>query len=251
MGAGEGSGRMRRGGLALLARIGRHAGTPAAPHDLASRLVAAGSPFGMSPADAMAAKGGATLAGLALALPLGPLLPGRLGLLVTVALPAGSFLALDVWLLRRTRRRAQELERELPDLLDLLRVAIGAGLPLERALGEVGRRTGGLLAREWRTFAAEVELGVPRAQALARLSLRCPGPRIATLARSLERAARHGAPLGDALAAQAREARAAHARRLNEQAARAAPKIQLVVALLLVPSVLLLVGAALLAAFAG
>nr|WP_246345751.1 type II secretion system F family protein [Conexibacter arvalis] len=143
------------------------------------------------------------------------------------------------------------MERELPDLLDLLRVAVGAGLPLERALGDIGRRTGGLLAREWRTFAAQVELGLPRERALELLGRRCPSVRVAVLVRSLERAARHGAPLGETLSAQAREARAADARRLDERAARAAPKIQLVVALLLVPSVLLLVGAAMLAAFTG
>jgi tight adherence protein C len=48
------------------------------------------------------------------------------------------------------------------------------------------------------------------------------------------------------VAAQARDARFALARAAREEAARAGPKIQLVVALLLVPSVLLLVAAALL-----
>ena len=140
---------------------------------------------------------------------------------------------------------------ELPDLLDLLRVALGAGLSLERALAEVARRDRGLLAREWRTAAIEVELGVPRERALAGLAARCPCEGIVPLVRALERGARHGTPLADALAAQAVEARAAHARRLVERAARAAPQIQLVVAVLLVPSVLLLVAAALLASFVG
>ena len=68
---------------------------------------------------------------------------------------------------------------------------------------------------------------------------------------ALERAGRHGAPLGETLASQARGARLAHRREIEERAARAAPKIQLVVALLLVPSVLLLVAAALAAALIG
>jgi tight adherence protein C len=243
--------RLRDRLLALLARLGRRAGPAAVPGDLARRLVAAGSPFGMDAADAMAVRAGAAVAGLAVAVPLGQALPGRLGPVVAVALPAAAFLALDLWLLRRARQRGAAMERELADLLDLLRVAVGAGLPLDRALGEVGRRTTGLLACEWRTFAAQVELGLPREQALALLTERCPSARVAALVRTLERAARHGAPVGEALAAQAREARAAEARRLHERAARAAPKIQLVVALLLVPSVLLLVGAALLTAFVG
>ena len=82
---------------------------------------------------------------------------------------------------------------------------------------------------------------------MQRLVRRCPLPGMAVLVAALERAERHGAPLSETLAAQAREAREARARHLREQAAKAAPKIQLVVALLLVPSVMLLVAAALLA----
>ena len=72
---------------------------------------------------------------------------------------------------------------------------------------------------------------------------------MAALVAALQRADRHGAPLAPALAALAADARAARARAVREQAAKAAPKIQLVVALLLVPAVMLLVGAALAAAF--
>ncbi len=72
-----------------------------------------------------------------------------------------------------------------------------------------------------------------------------PLPEIHALVGALERARRHGAPLAETLAAQARAARFALARRIRDDAARAGPKIQLVVALLLVPSVLLLVAAAL------
>jgi tight adherence protein C len=123
---------------------------------------------------------------------------------------------------------------------------VEAGLPVARALGEVGRRHRGPLAREWRATAERLALGVPRDDALDRLTRRCALPAVATLAATLRRAERHGSPLAGALAAQAADARAERARRIRERAARAGPKIQLVVALLLVPSVLLLVAAALL-----
>jgi tight adherence protein C len=77
---------------------------------------------------------------------------------------------------------------------------------------------------------------------------RAPLAEVQALVAALERARRHGVPLADTLQAQARDARFALARHAREEAARAGPKIQLVVALLLVPSVLLLVAAALLAA---
>ncbi len=74
---------------------------------------------------------------------------------------------------------------------------------------------------------------------------------IAQLVAALERSRVYGTPLAAQLSAQARDARLALAHRIQEEAARAGPKIQLVIALLLVPSVLLLVAAALLAALVG
>ena len=63
----------------------------------------------------------------------------------------------------------------------------------------------------------------------------------------IERSRRYGSPLAEQLTSQASALRAAQHRRVEEHAARAAPKIQLAVALLLVPSVLLMIAAGLLA----
>jgi tight adherence protein C len=231
--------------LAVLARMGRHLGAPAPPAELAARIDAAGAPAGLRVADVMAIKAAAALLTLPVALPLAAALPGRLGPVAAVAAPAGGFFGPDLWLARRVRRRARAMAAELPDVLDLLRVAVDAGLAPARALGEVGRRRHGPLAAELRAAAARIALGEPRARVLARLERRCPAEGVAPLVAALARTERHGAPLGPALAALAADARARHAQRLRERAARAAPKIQLVVALLLVPAVMLLVGAAL------
>ena len=63
----------------------------------------------------------------------------------------------------------------------------------------------------------------------------------------IERSRRYGSPLSEQLSDQASSLRAVQSRRVEEHAARAAPKIQLAVALLLVPSVLLMIAAGLLA----
>jgi tight adherence protein C len=237
--------------VTLLARLGRRLGAPAPPRDLAERIDAAGAPLGLTVADAMAVKGAGALVALLAGAPLAASLPGRLPLVGAVALPAAGWFALDLVLARRTRRRARHMARELPDLLDLLRVSVEAGLPLQRALAEVGRRHNGPLAAELERVSGEITLGIPRDDAMEALTRRCPLPGVKSLVAAVERAHRHGAPLAGTLAAQAREARAARARRIRDRAARAAPKIQLVVALLLVPSVLLLVAAALLASLVG
>jgi tight adherence protein C len=249
LGARDRSPRAGRGrATAVLAGLGRRLGVTAAPDDLAARLDAAGLPAGVTAAEVMAVKWGGAVAAAIAALPVATLLPGRLGPVAVAAAPAAAFLAPDLWLARRTRRRSAAMAAELADVLDLLHVAVTAGLTPLRALGEVGRRRGGPLAAELRATATRTALGVPRADALARLKRGCPLEGVAALVAAIGRAERHGAPLAPALRALAADARAQRAQRLRERAARAAPKIQLVVALLLVPAVMLLVGACLAAA---
>jgi tight adherence protein C len=233
---------------ALLAALGARLGVPAAPDDLARRLDAAGAPPGLAVGDVMALKWGAAAAGGLAGLGLATVLPGRLGLVAIAAAPAGAFVAPDALVARRARRRQIAVADELADVLDLLHVAIEAGLAPMRALGEVGRRRGGVLAGELAAVAARAALGVPRAEALERLARRCPSDGVAALVAAIRRTERHGSPLAPALHALAADARAQRAQSLRERAARAAPKIQLVVALLLVPATMLLVGAALAAA---
>jgi tight adherence protein C len=101
------------------------------------------------------------------------------------------------------------------------------------------------VATELRVVAQRLELGMPRTEALGRLHRALPVPAIGQLTAAIVRADRHGAPLGPALTALALEARADRARALHDQAARAAPRIQLAIALLLVPAVLFVVAAGL------
>jgi tight adherence protein C len=235
-------------GLAVAGSALRRGTGARAPLSLEQRIAAAGAPAGLGPRELIAAKLATMLCGAGVGTLLGAAAPGRLGPLLVVAAPAAAFLAPDWWLRRRAGERAHAARRELPALLDLLRVTVDAGLPPAAAFAAVGERASGTLATEWRTVGGMCALGVPLREALAGLEARLPMPEVRSLVSALDRAARHGAPLSDTLAAQARDARLAMRRQIVEEAARAAPKIQLVVALLLVPSVLLLVAAALAAA---
>jgi tight adherence protein C len=191
---------------------------------------------------------GAALVAGAAGLLAGLLLPGRLALLVAVVAPVLGYVAPDIWRARRRAEHVAAVRRDLPALLDLLGVAVEAGLSLPGALAEVGRRSRAPLARSWAGIAAQVAVGVPLADALEAHRRELRIPEIDSFTGALVRAARHGAPIADTLAAQAREARLVRRRAIQVEAARAGPKMQLVVALLLVPSVMLLVAAALVAA---
>ena len=236
-------------GLLLRARLRRSPRSPA-PASRGDLRPASRRPDvrpGWACAKLMAAKvAAAVLLGVA-SLPFAALAPGRLGLLLVLGAPAAGFLAPDLWLARVAAERGRRVRRELPALLDILRVSVEAGGSLPEALRAVGERSRRpARARVGARWGGEVALGVPLADALAEHGASgCRCRRSTPWWRALERAARHGAPLAETLAAQARAARFALARRIRDDAARAGPKIQLVVALLLVPSVLLLVAAAL------
>ena len=110
-------------------------------------------------------------------------------------------------------------------------------------LEQLARAGEGPLAEELRVTVAELSCGTPLGAALRSLRARVPGSELATLVASIERSRRFGSPLADQLRRQSSALRRDSRRAVEERAARAAPKIQLVVALVLVPSVLLMIAA--------
>lgn len=187
------------------------------------------------------------LAGGAMGLLVSPTAPGRVSLLVAIGLPMAGFFAPDALLERRARRRHRRLVAALPDALDLLAVSAGTGRGPAAGIEQLARAGEGPLAEELRLAVAEISCGVPLSDALGSLRSRVPGPELARLVAAVERSRRFGSPLADQLRRQATGLRRDSRRAVEEHAARAAPKIQLVVALVLVPSVLLMIAAALIA----
>jgi tight adherence protein C len=187
------------------------------------------------------------VAGGVAAIAAAPAAPGRTSLLVAVALPAAGFVLPDALLERQARHRHRRLLSSLPDAIDLLAIGSAAGRSPAAGFAEIARAGSGPLAEELRIAVAEIDCGQPLDEALAMLRERVPGSEIATLCASIERSRRFGSPLADQLRRQAAALRRDQRRAVEERAARAAPKIQLVVALVLVPSVLLMIAAALIA----
>jgi tight adherence protein C len=194
----------------------------------------------------LAAKLAGALAGLLLATVAAPGAPGRLSVVVFAGLPVAGFLGPDALLERRARQRLRALRGGLPGALDLLAVGASAGRSPLAGLRELAQGEGPL-ARELAMLSAETSCGAPQREALAGLRRRVPVGEVAAMCGVIERSRRYGSPLAEQLQEQASSLRAAQRRRIEEQAARAAPKIQLAVALLLVPSVLLMIAAGLLA----
>ena len=236
----------------------RHAGAVPAPLRLAARvpcpavlvglatrdgdegrITRAGLVGVLSPERLGRARAGAALAAAALALPLAALAPA--GALLAPALGLAGALLPSRWLACREAARRRALVRELPDLLDVLGICVEAGMALDPALGLAAGRLGGTLGAELEEVLRDLSLGTHRADAYRALVARTGAPELAQTVAALLQAEELGAPLSRALEGQAEALRLARRQASRERAARAAPKIQLVVALVMVPAVLLLV----------
>jgi tight adherence protein C len=242
----EGRGRATAATFLSLAMRGRPA-TAALRLGLPERLARAGLETRFPLAIVFSSKFAAALVGGLAASIAAPAAPGRTAILVAMGMPIAGFMAPDALLEREARRRRRQLLGALPDALDLLAVGATAGRSPAAGFEELARGGSGPLADELRLAVAELACGQPISAALEELRTRVPGSELSTLVASIERSRRFGSPLADQLRRQSSALRRDQRRLVEERAARAAPKIQLVVALVLVPSVLLMITAGLIA----
>lgn len=122
---------------------------------------------------------------------------------------------------QRERRRLAGLAADLPDVVDLLVLAVGAGLTVALALDAVSRRASGPLSAELAACLRTVRAGRRLADVLEELPARA-GEVTRPLSAALVAAERYGAPLAvglDRLAGEVRRDR----RRAAEEAARKVP----------------------------
>jgi tight adherence protein C len=240
----EGAG--RRALELRLPGLGRSLGEIATSLGLSERLVRAGLSERVTVAGVLSAKLAGAVVGALWAAVIVPAAPGRLAVVLAIAMPGAGFLAPDAWLERRARQRLRGLRSALPDALDLVAIGAAAGRPTLAGMADAARGEGPL-ADELAILVSEAECGLPQREALDGLRSRAPIPEVSALSALIERSRLYGSPLAEQLQDQASALRGTQRRRVEEQAARAAPKIQLAVALLLVPSVLLMIAAGLLA----
>ncbi|HUQ64260.1 MAG TPA: type II secretion system F family protein [Acidimicrobiales bacterium] len=148
-------------------------------------------------------------------------------LLLPVFPPAALGAALVGYLLpsmraaRAEKRRLAAMAADLPDVVDLLVLGVGAGLTVHLAVAAVGRRASGPLADELQRVVAAVGLGRRLADALDEVPGRA-GEAVRPLSSALASADRYGAPLVSSLERLATEVRRDRRRRA-EEAARKLP----------------------------
>ena len=125
---------------------------------------------------------------------------------------------------RDEHRRLAALAADVPDVVDLFVLAVGAGLTVPLAVATVGRRASGPLAAELRRVCDDVGVGRRLAEALDEMPSRA-GEAVRPLVAALVASERYGAPLSAGLERLAAEVRRDRRRKAEEVARRIPVKL--------------------------
>jgi tight adherence protein C len=164
-------------------------------------------------------------------------------LLFTLVTLAFGWFAADLALLQAVRDRKREIERTLPDFLDVLAVVVSAGLGFRQALERVADRYRGPWADELRITLRQMDMGVSRREAFAQLRARNGSEQVDQFVSALQQGEELGAPIADTLIQIATDMRRTDAQNARRQAARTVPKATLATIAFLLPGTLILIVA--------
>ncbi|MCZ6460793.1 MAG: type II secretion system F family protein [Actinobacteria bacterium] len=147
-----------------------------------------------------------------------------------------GFVGPEAILNRRIDERRKEMEKSLPDLIDLLVISVEAGLGFEAAMGRVTQAVPGELSREFTRTLQETRVGVSRHKALRALAERTDVDDLNAFVLALIQADQFGVSIARMLRVQADEMRIRRRQRAQEKAFAAPVKLVFPLVLCIFPS---------------
>ena len=178
-------------------------------------------------------------AGIATGLVALPFIGGVQGIAAAAACAVAGLAAPQAWLLARRAEWRDELDRQLPDALDLMAICISAGSSFEGALAAVGTRMDGAIAAAFARVAKEAAYS-SRSEALLGLAERAQVNSITFFAASLVQAERAGSSLVDIIRMQAQSVRTERRLKVDDITNKLSTKMLFPMLLLMLPSIIML-----------
>ena len=207
---------------------------------LQRRLDRAGNPRGWGMDRVLAYKGFGLVAGILL----GALFGSKHGVLVIVA-PAvlGTFLFFlpEILVNNMGEHRQADLQRGLPDALDMMTVCVEAGLGFDSAMSRVARNLEGPVAAEFARVLQEMQFGLSRVEALRSMVERVDLPELRRFTSAIVQSSELGISVGAVLREQAYEMRNLRRQRAEEKAQKLQVKILLPLISCLLPAMFVVV----------
>ncbi|HWH92218.1 MAG TPA: type II secretion system F family protein [Baekduia sp.] len=164
-------------------------------------------------------------------------------LLDTVVLGAAGWFLPLTYVRRRARLRLAEIDRGVPDLIDLLVVTIEAGSGFGHAVQQSATRTPGPLGAELRLLLQEQRFGLSPEESLEHLLGRADTPNVRSFVRSVTQGEALGVSIGQIMRNLAHEMRLRRRQSAEERAQKAPVKMLFPLAFCVMPSLLIVVMA--------
>jgi tight adherence protein C len=217
------------------------------PSDYTERVLAklnmAGNPPGWTVDRVLSLKvvgiGAGFVGGLLLALLIGKGLAFMLACIAIVTV--AGFFGPNFYLYQKGYDRAGQIERALPDALDLLTISVEAGLAFDASLSQVARNTEGPLAAELARVLQEMQIGLGRANALRALGERSTLPDLRSFCSAMVQADAFGIPIAQVLRVQAKDMRTKRRQRAEELAQKVPVKILFPLIFCILPSLFVVI----------
>src|SRR3989440_4395249 len=234
-----------------LERFGRFLGerTPQKSRDnLRVKLSVAGNPANLSVGGFQALRQVGAFLGLVVGGLLGLLLFSIVGLAIGVAGGALiGFYAPMYWINSLIGARRKEIQKALPDAMDLLTIASEAGQSFDAAINNVVEKYANALADEFAVVIRETQLGRPRLEALEDMGRRCGVEDLNNFIQAIIQSEQMGVGIAKILRIQATELRRKRRQRAQETAAQATLKMMLPIVGCIFPTLwIILLGPAIL-----
>ncbi len=148
-----------------------------------------------------------------------------------------------MYLQRKIAERQHDIQRGLPDVLDLLTVAVEAGLGFDAACDKVVEKMRGPIPNEFSLTLKQMRMGEARRDAFKSMSDRVDNPDFNAFVSAIIQADQLGVSIGQVLRIQSEQLREKRRQRAEEESAKAPVKMMIPLIFFIFPNVMLVIGA--------
>lgn len=153
----------------------------------------------------------------------------------------GGYALFELWLTMTINNRRKAIEKDLPEVLDLLTISIEAGLGFDAAMQRVVQKTTGPISEEFNQTLQEMRIGRTRREVLQDLSTRTGVLDLSRFVDALIQADQLGISLGNVLRNQSDQMRTLRRQRIQEQAMKAPIKMLFPMLIFIVPVIMIVI----------
>ncbi len=148
-----------------------------------------------------------------------------------------------MYLQRKIAERQHDIQKGLPDVLDLLTVAVEAGLGFDAACDKVVEKMRGPIPNEFSLTLKQMRMGEARRDAFKSMADRVDNPDFNAFVSAIIQADQLGVSIGQVLRIQSEQLREKRRQRAEEESAKAPVKMMIPLIFFIFPNVMLVIGA--------